>query len=79
MLRLSRFLRWRERNFPEDSCYQVEATKFTEVGFHGADVDTMIADLVANAVKLVKNRRQEQVHKMQPPTYDDESSPSIIA
>lgn len=27
-------------------CAQVEATKFTEVGFHGRDVDQIIKDLV---------------------------------
>lgn len=36
---------------PLDSCvcatsFQVEATKFTEVGFHGQDVDRIIKDLV---------------------------------
>lgn len=33
---------------------QVEATKFTEVGFHGRDVDQIIRDLVDNAILLVK-------------------------
>merc|ERR1719409_1670081 len=35
---------------------KVEATKFTEVGFHGRDVDTIIRDLVTNAMTLAKNR-----------------------
>ena len=33
---------------------QVEATKFTEVGFHGRDVDQIIRDLVDNAIVLVR-------------------------
>ncbi|GMH34251.1 hypothetical protein BSKO_02085 [Bryopsis sp. KO-2023] len=33
---------------------KVEATKFTEVGFHGRDVDQIIRDLVDNAMHLMK-------------------------
>ncbi|KYQ91405.1 Heat shock protein HslVU [Tieghemostelium lacteum] len=33
---------------------KVEATKYTEVGFHGADVDTMIRDLVEVAINNIK-------------------------
>ena len=32
---------------------QVEATKFTEVGFHGRDVDQIVRDLVDAAVVQV--------------------------
>lgn len=35
---------------------KVEATKYTEVGFHGRDVDTIVEDLVAAAHELVKAR-----------------------
>ena len=38
---------------------KVEATKFTEVGYVGKDVDTIIRDLVESAVK------QERTHQMQ--------------
>ena len=37
---------------------QVEATKFTEVGFHGRDVDQIIRDLVDNAVTLMKQKQR---------------------
>lgn len=39
---------------------QVEATKFTEVGFHGRDVDQIIRDLVDNAIIMMRqvSRRQ---------------------
>ncbi len=42
---------------------KVEATKFTEVGFHGRDVDQIIRDLVDNAIIMVKQRmrREQQV------------------
>eukprot|EP01062_Namystynia_karyoxenos_P075249 TRINITY_DN7246_c1_g2_i1.p1 TRINITY_DN7246_c1_g2~~TRINITY_DN7246_c1_g2_i1.p1 ORF type:complete len:501 (+),score=211.71 TRINITY_DN7246_c1_g2_i1:94-1596(+) len=35
---------------------KVEATKFTEVGFHGRDVDSIIEDLLKNSVNLTKNK-----------------------
>jgi len=38
-----------------------EATKFTEVGFHGRDVDTMIRDLVANSLTLTKKKLKKQM------------------
>ncbi|KEP60287.1 UNVERIFIED_CONTAM: ATP-dependent hsl protease ATP-binding subunit hslU, putative [Hammondia hammondi] len=38
---------------------KVEATKFTEVGFHGRDVDQIIKDLVEVAVKTQRTKLQE--------------------
>ncbi len=35
---------------------KVEATKFTEVGFHGRDVDQIIRDLVEVSVNMTKKR-----------------------
>ena len=40
---------------------QVEATKFTEVGFHGRDVDQIIRDLVDNSLLLTKQKLQKKV------------------
>lgn len=40
---------------------KVEATKFTEVGYVGRDVDSMIRDLVEVAVRIVKREKMEQV------------------
>jgi ATP-dependent HslUV protease ATP-binding subunit HslU len=40
---------------------KVEATKFTEVGFHGKDVDQMIKDLVEISIGMVKKRLREVV------------------
>lgn len=40
---------------------KVEATKFTEVGYVGRDVDSMIRDLAEVAVRLVRNEKMAQV------------------
>ena len=40
---------------------KVEATKFTEVGYVGRDVDSMIRDLVEASIRLVKAKRTEEV------------------
>jgi ATP-dependent HslUV protease ATP-binding subunit HslU len=40
---------------------KVEATKFTEVGYVGRDVDSMIRDLVEAGIVMVKVRQREQV------------------
>ncbi|MFV1980424.1 MAG: AAA family ATPase, partial [Rhodothermia bacterium] len=40
---------------------KVEATKFTEVGYVGRDVDSMIRDLTDIAVNLVKAEQREKV------------------
>lgn len=40
---------------------KVEASKFTEVGYVGRDVESMVRDLVENAVHLVKNEKKEFV------------------
>lgn len=40
---------------------KVEATKFTEVGYVGRDVDSMVRDLVQVAVRMVEKERMEQV------------------
>ncbi|MBL8060405.1 MAG: ATP-dependent protease ATPase subunit HslU [Chthonomonas sp.] len=42
---------------------KVEATKFTEVGYVGRDVDSMIRDLAANAARLVEAERKEIVRE----------------
>jgi ATP-dependent HslUV protease ATP-binding subunit HslU len=40
---------------------KVEATKFTEVGYVGRDVESMVRDLVETSVKLVKEEAMERV------------------
>jgi len=40
---------------------KVEATKFTEVGYVGRDVEQIIRDLVESAINMVRNRMRKQV------------------
>ena len=40
---------------------KVEATKFTEVGYVGRDVESIIRDLAENAVRMVKAEHEERV------------------
>ena len=40
---------------------KVEATKFTEVGYVGRDVESMVRDLVEVAIRTIKAERTEQV------------------
>ncbi|HTW94615.1 MAG TPA: ATP-dependent protease ATPase subunit HslU [Tepidisphaeraceae bacterium] len=42
---------------------KVEATKFTEVGYHGRDVDSMIRDLLDSAIAMVRNEMTESVQE----------------
>ncbi|NLB53088.1 MAG: ATP-dependent protease ATPase subunit HslU [Syntrophomonadaceae bacterium] len=40
---------------------KVEASKFTEVGYVGRDVDSMIRDLIETSIRLVKMEKYEEV------------------
>ncbi len=40
---------------------KVEASKFTEVGYVGRDVESMVRDLVEQSVSIVKARKREEV------------------
>ncbi|TRM12392.1 HslU--HslV peptidase ATPase subunit [Lentibacillus cibarius] len=40
---------------------KVEATKFTEVGYVGRDVESMVRDLVEMALRMVKEEKMEEV------------------
>jgi ATP-dependent HslUV protease ATP-binding subunit HslU len=42
---------------------KVEATKFTEVGYVGRDVEQIARDLVEEAIRLEKDRRREAVRE----------------
>lgn len=41
--------------------FKVEASKFTEVGYMGRDVESMIRDLTELAISMVKNKERERV------------------
>jgi len=40
---------------------KVEATKYTEVGYYGRDVESMVRDLVENAITLVMERERQTI------------------
>ncbi len=40
---------------------KVEATKFTEVGYVGRDVESMVRDLVETSIRLVKEEKMQEV------------------
>src|SRR5262245_49827137 len=42
---------------------KVEASKFTEVGYVGRDVESMVRDLVEIAVGMVREEKRESVHE----------------
>ncbi len=42
---------------------KVEATKFTEVGYVGRDVESMIRDLVETSIRMVKNEKMAEVEE----------------
>jgi ATP-dependent HslUV protease ATP-binding subunit HslU len=42
---------------------KIEATKYTEVGYYGRDVESMIRDLVENAIGLVRDRERAKVEE----------------
>lgn len=50
---------------------KVEASKFTEVGYVGRDVESMVRDLVEQSVSLVKARKKEEVKKQAEQAVED--------
>src|SRR3972149_388668 len=50
---------------------KVEASKFTEVGYAGRDVEGMVRDLVESAVDLVRTEREQEVEDLAHDRVDD--------
>ncbi|MDT8379490.1 MAG: ATP-dependent protease ATPase subunit HslU [Desulfotignum sp.] len=50
-------------NLTDSPFYKVEASKFTEVGYVGRDVESMIRDLVELTVNTLKARQQDAVQE----------------
>jgi ATP-dependent HslUV protease ATP-binding subunit HslU len=50
---------------------KVEASKFTEVGYVGRDVESMVRDLVEQSVNLVKIRKNEEVKEKASQVVED--------
>ena len=40
---------------------KVEATKYTEVGYYGRDVESMVRELAENAIGLIRDRERKRV------------------
>ncbi|PZR38131.1 MAG: HslU--HslV peptidase ATPase subunit [Azospira oryzae] len=50
---------------------KVEASKFTEVGYVGRDVESMVRDLVEQSVNMVKARKKEEVKEKAAQAVED--------
>ena len=57
---------------------KVEATKFTEVGYVGRDVESMVRDLVEASVRLVKNEKMASVRERATQIANERLSHPII-
>jgi ATP-dependent HslUV protease ATP-binding subunit HslU len=64
--------RWRRQRVEDDlrerlagaPFVKVEASKFTEVGYVGRDVESMVRDLVDQAVAMVRDEREADVEEV---------------
>ena len=50
---------------------KVEASKFTEVGYVGRDVESMVRDLVESAINMVRTERESEVEDLAQDRVDD--------
>ncbi|MEP7347012.1 MAG: AAA family ATPase, partial [Gemmatimonadaceae bacterium] len=50
---------------------KVEASKFTEVGYVGRDVESMVRDLVESAIDMVRNERESEVDDLAQERVDE--------
>jgi ATP-dependent HslUV protease ATP-binding subunit HslU len=57
---------------------KVEATKFTEVGFHGRDVDSIIRDLVDISIALTKKLKTEKLQEEVAHVVEDKILDALI-
>src|SRR6185503_8262524 len=48
-------------NLTDAPFIKVEATKYTEVGYHGRDVESMIRDLLDSSIAMVRDEMTESV------------------
>src|SRR5215213_9671185 len=50
---------------------KVEASKFTEVGYVGRDVESMVRDLVESAIDMVRTERESEIEDLANEKTDD--------
>lgn len=57
---------------------KVEATKYTEVGYVGRDVESMIRDLVETSIRLVKQKRMQEKYEIAEKIAEDKIIEAIV-
>ena len=57
---------------------KVEATKFTEVGYVGRDVEQIVRDLVEIAIALTRERRRKDVQAKAEPTAEERMLDALV-
>ena len=57
---------------------KVEATKYTEVGYVGRDVESMVRDLVEVAVRMVKDQKKKEVENKVMPIVENKLIDAIF-
>ena len=57
---------------------KVEATKFTEVGYVGRDVESIVRDLLEASIRLVKEQHTSRVHKRAEKNAEDRLADLIV-
>lgn len=50
---------------------KVEASKFTEVGYVGRDVESMVRDLIENAIDMVRTERESEIEDLASEKVDE--------
>ena len=50
---------------------KVEATKYTEVGYYGRDVESMVRELVENSISLIRTQEKKRVETLARDRTDD--------
>ena len=58
---------------------KIEATKYTEVGYVGRDVESMVRDLVEVAVRMVKDEKKHDIEYKVTPIVDEKLINAIYA
>ena len=56
---------------------KVEASRYTEVGYYGRDVESIIRDLVEAAANIVRNRKRAEVEKQAAGRVEDRLLPRV--
>ena len=57
---------------------KVEASKFTEVGYVGRDVDSIVRDLMEVSIKLVRDEEAQKVRTPPPPRAKDAAEERVL-